>query len=227
MREFHIETCPFNAGQKLYYRSKVQFNPGLTVLVGCNGSGKSTLLTSLKNELIRLQRKTNKDILCIDYDDRGMDGSGGLVSKFAFFQRFDLVAQTMAESEGEKIMHGMCEKATHIGHLVHTRRKNGEKPFKELWILLDAVGSGLSIDGILSIKEDLVKVVIEDNPDTDVYFIISTNEYEFAYEEDCLDVTTFNHVRFKTYEEYKKFILKTQEKKQKREERWQKQARVP
>jgi len=86
---------------------------------------------------------------------------------------------------------------------------------KEIWILLDAVGSGLSIDGIQDIK-DLAKAVIEDNQGTDLYFVVSTNEYEFSIGADNIDVTTFKHMQFKNYEEYQKFILKTSEKKQRR-----------
>ena len=225
MKELTIDVAPFDSRCRLYYTSKLQINPGLTVLVGCNGSGKSTLLNCIRYEVpytMRNNKKiTNKDILIIDYDDRGLNGSGGLVSKYAFLNKFDQAASAMCSSEGEKIMQGLCDVAQSIGHRISQRQKLlPEHPFKEIWILFDAVGSGLSIDGILSIKKDLVDVVIEHNKGTDVYFIISTNEYEFANGEDCIDVTTFKHMRFNNYEEYKKFILRTKEKKNKREQKW-------
>lgn len=215
-KNFVIPIKPFDDDFRLYSRKDIGFNPGLTILVGCNGSGKSTLLTLLNDQLVPVARK-DKSILLLSYDDRGLDGSANLVSKFALFERYDLVSQTMIESEGEKIMHGICEKAGHIGHKIKTKRKLESKDYKEIWVLLDAVGSGLSIDGIISIKEDLVNVVIKDNPNTDVYFIISTNEYEFVNgEEDCIDITTFKHIRFKSYDDYKNYILKTRKKKDKR-----------
>ena len=34
--------------------------------------------------------------------------------------------------------------------------------------------------------------------------------------EDCIDVTTLNHIRFADYEDYKKFILSNRKKKNKR-----------
>lgn len=217
MRAFKVDVCPFETGKRLYYSSYVTFDPGLTVLVGCNGSGKSTLLGILESEL--KYNSKDKDILCIMYDDRGLEGSANLVSKFGFQERFDEMASVMSESEGERIMHGLCDVAGQIGHKIHSSRKQG-KIFKEVWILFDAVGSGLSIDGINSIKKDLVNTVIEDCKGTDVYFIVSTNEYEFARGEDCIDVTTFNHIKFDDYEAYRKYILRTRVKKNKREDKW-------
>lgn len=215
-KNFIIPTRPFDDSFRLYSRKDIGFNPGLTVLVGCNGSGKSTLLTLLNDQLMSIARK-DKSILLLCYDDKGPDGSANLASKFSFFQRFDLVSQAMTESEGEKIMHGICEQARHIGHKIKTKRTSESKDYKEIWVLLDAVGSGLSIDGIISVKEDLFNVIAKDNPNTDIYFIVSTNEYEFVNgKEDCIDVTTFKHMRFESYDEYKRFILKTRKKKDKR-----------
>ena len=42
------------------------------------------------------------------------------------------------------------------------------------------------------------------------------NEYEMCDGEDCIDVTTLTHKKFKTYAAYKKFILRSREKKEKR-----------
>lgn len=203
MRTFTVPTRPFDDDMRLYSRKTVTFNPGLTTLVGCNGSGKTTLMMLIKDELRR-----DKDFLLLAYNDRS-EGQSNLMEALAFRDDMRGVASMFMSSEGERIIRG-------VGYFAQGIRKRIQKTNpKEIWILLDAVGSGLSIDGIQDIK-DLAKAVIEDNQDTDVYFVVSTNEYEFTIGADNIDVTTFKHVQFKNYEEYRKFILKTSEKKQRR-----------
>lgn len=203
MRKFTVPTKPFDDNMRLYTRKMVTFNPGLTTLIGCNGSGKTTLMMFMKDGL-----QHDKDVLLLSYDDR-FDGQSNLMEALAFRDDMSGVASMFMSSEGERIIRG-------VGYFAQGIRKRIQKANpKEIWILLDAVGSGLSIDGIQDIK-DLAKAVIEDNQGTDVYFVVSTNEYEFSIGADNIDVTTFKHVQFKNYEEYRKFILKTSEKKQRR-----------
>ena len=203
MRTFLIPTMPFDDGMRLYSRKMVTFNPGLITLIGCNGSGKTTLMTLLKDQL-----RNDKDILSLSYNDRS-EGHSNLMEALAFRDDMSGVANMFMSSEGERIIRG-------VGYFAGGIRKRIQKANpKEIWILLDAVGSGLSIDGIQQIK-DLAKAVIEDNQGTDVYFVVSTNEYEFTIDADNIDVTTFKHLNFKGYEEYRNYILKTSEKKQRR-----------
>lgn len=203
MRKFTVPTRPFDDDMRLYLRKEVEFHPGLTTLVGCNGSGKTTLMTLIKDEL-----REDKDVLLLSYNDR-FEGQSNLMEALAFRDDMSGVASMFMSSEGERIIRG-------VGYFAQSIRKRIQKANpKEIWILLDAVGSGLSIDGIQDIK-DLAKAVIEDNQGTDVYFVVSTNEYEFSIGADNIDVTTFKHLKFKDYDEYRKFILKTSEKKQRR-----------
>lgn len=203
MRIFTVPTNPFDDDTRLYSRKKVTFNPGLTALIGCNGSGKTTLMMLIKDEL-----QKDKDVLLLSYNDR-FDGQSNLMEALAFRDDMSGVAGMFMSSEGERIIRG-------VGYFAQGIRKRIQKANpKEIWILLDAVGSGLSIDGIQDVKA-LAKAVIEDNQGTDVYFVVSTNEYEFSAGNDNIDVTTFRHMRFINYEEYRNYILKTSEKKQKR-----------
>ena len=207
MRRFAIPTRPWDE-EKLYPRKDVTFWPGhLTVLVGCNGSGKSTLMMFVKDQL-----RKDKSVLVLSYNDRH-DGGQNLMDAFAFHDKMDCFVTMAFESEGERIMDGVSNFAASIRGRIQKHQP------KELWILLDAVGSGLSIDGIHEIKK-FARLVIDDNPDIDVYFVVSTNEYEFADGEACIDVTTFTHRRFKSYKSYKNFILRTYQKKLKRREEW-------
>lgn len=203
MRKFTVSTRPFDDDMRLYLRKDVEFYPGLTTLVGCNGSGKTTLM-----QLIKEQLKKDKDALVLSYDDR-TDGQSNLMSYFGAMGYTDRLVDMFVSSEGERISRGLGLFAQGL------RQKIGKANPKQLWIFMDAVGSGLSIDGILDIK-DFVNTVIMDNLGIEVYFVISTNEYEFTIGSDSIDVTTFDHLHFKSYEEYRKFVLKTSKKKERR-----------
>ena len=203
MRKLQVPTNPYGEF-RLYSRKDVTFNPGFTCLIGCNGSGKSTLMTLLKDKL-----KKEPGVLVLSYDDR-LNGGSNLMSKFGFQERFEDLSYMMSASEGEKIHRGLED---FVGTM---RRRIWQQEPSALWIFMDAVGSGLSIDGIQEIK-DFADAVIEDNKDKrDVYFVVSTNEFEFADKEDCIDVTTFQHVTFSEYDTYRDFILKARAKKDKR-----------
>ena len=209
MRTFTVPTNPYG-DFRLYSHKDVIFNPGLTCLIGCNGSGKSTLMMLMKEEL-----KNKPGVLVLSYDDRSNGGSH-LMEKFGFNERYDKLGAMMMSSEGEKIHIGLEDFVSTM------RRAIWQCEPDELWIFMDAVGSGLSIDGIREVK-DFADCVYEDNEGKrDVYFVVSTNEFEFAEKTDCIDVTTFEHVLFTEYNTYRDFILKTRMKKDKRIERLQK-----
>jgi hypothetical protein len=62
MRTFKIPRAPFG-DEKIYAKSKVTFEPGVTVLVGCNGVGKTTMLRLVEREL------KNAELPCLYYDN--------------------------------------------------------------------------------------------------------------------------------------------------------------
>jgi hypothetical protein len=205
-RKFQIPTDPYDEGVRLYARKDISLNPGLTTLIGCNGSGKSTLLMFLKDQL-----QKDPDILVMKYDDR-YDGGHNLMEKMGFLEDFVGLSTMMTSSEGERIYVG-------LGHFIGSMRREIRRNHpKEVWILMDAVGSGLSIDKINEVK-DFADIVVEDNAGIDVYFIVSTNEYEFADGTDCIDVTTFKHMTFNDYADYRNYILETAKRKEKRNEK--------
>ena len=206
MREIRVPTNPY--GDRLFSRRTVKLYPGrITCLVGCNGSGKTTLMMELKEIL-----KKEKDILALSYDDR-TDGGHHLMEKFGFEDKMSDLAMMFMSSEGERIHKGLCD------FVAGMRREIWRREPRELWIFMDAVGSGLSIDGIQEIK-DFADCLFEDNEGSrDIYFIVSTNEFEFAENADCIDVTTFQHVTFTEYGTYRDYILKTRKKKDKRLEK--------
>lgn len=190
----------------IFKKKKITIKSGLTVLVGCNGAGKTTLLKQIEQSL------KSKDIPVMLHNNKS-DGERELKSRAALYGDFNIVAKLMMSSEGENIVNVMSEIARKMGDFT---RRNGNS--KELWFMFDAVDSGLSIDNILEIKEQLIPIVLEHDADKDIYFLISTNSYEFARGENCFDVINGKYIKFANYEEYRDFILKSKERKLERYE---------
>lgn len=205
-RTIKLTKAPYDVGDNIYNKATFTFEPGVTILVGCNGSGKSTLINSL-------QEKFNKlDIPYYEYDNY-KDGASMGISKAIFGNNIETAATMMCSSEGEKITINMGQIAAKLGNWI---KKNKDK--QELWIFFDAIDSGLSIDNIDDIKEFLFKTIVNDKRfgEKDIYIICSANSYEFANGSQCMDVQNAKYVTFKDYEDYKKFILKSKERKDKR-----------
>lgn len=87
--------------------------------------------------------------------------------------------------------------------------------------MFDAIDSGLSVDNVVDIKMNLFDLVIKDAEESglDVYIIISANEYELARNSSCFDVNSGKYIEFNSYEDFRKFILSSRKKKDKRIER--------
>lgn len=206
MREFNIIRDPNDCGN-LYYRSKVVFEPGLTVLVGCNGCGKTSLMRQIKRRLEK------EDIPFVHYDNLH-DGGSYARERAGFYGDVNFLATSFCSSEGENIVMNMGNMARQMGSLT---RNNPEA--KELWFLFDAVDSGLSIDNVVDLKECLFKTVFEHNKGKDIYIIVSANAYEMCRGEKCFDTYLCKYIEITSYDEYRDFILKSRERKEKREEK--------
>ena len=204
MRKFKLTNKYYGEDFRMFRRVNIEIDTGLTVLVGCNGAGKTTMLNQINQVL------ENKDIPCMFHSNL-RDGEKEYRNKAAFYGNYEFVAQSMTSSEGENIVLVLGEIARKMGDL---SRRNPDA--KELWFLFDAIDSGLSIDNVVEIKEILIPLVMRENPDKDIYFIISANEYELARNERCFDVMNGKYITFKDYEDYREFILKSSEQKDKR-----------
>lgn len=218
MRKFKLEREYYEEGEKIFKKSSITIQPGVTVLVGCNGAGKTTLLKQIEHDL------NVEKIPCVKYDNLH-EGAGNAVSEAAFYEEFGLVAELMSSSEGESISLNVGIFATKLRRFIETGKtksrwpilceNNNENESNERWILFDAIDSGLSIDNIIEIK-DLFDLSIEDGAGKDVYIIVSANAYELARGEQCFDVYNGKYVTFSDYEDYRNFILKSREEKNQR-----------
>lgn len=225
-RKFKIDRDPYDEGYIMYNRANIEINPGITILIGCNGAGKTTLLHTFESQL----KANNIPVL---YHDNLTNGGSNSVSKHMFEGNIELGALLLTSSEGESIMHNIGDLAANlrgfiktgelnnrISRLVKSLRKASGDPEEEIcsnerWILLDAVDSGLSIDHVVELK-NFFNVVLEDANDKEIYIVASANEYELAAGNPCFDVAKSKYVDIKSYDDFKKVILASRAKKDKR-----------
>ena len=220
---------PYDEGFSTCRPKQITIKSGLTILVGCNGAGKTTLLHNIQDEL-------KKENIPYHMFDNLHDGGANAKSGAAFEEDWAFVATSMASSEGENINMNIGNLAKKLKEFMVTGRISdrftrigdafasfsGEKEYevpetKERWLLLDAIDSGFSIDNVIEAK-DFFKMVIKDFSDHgyDLYIVASANEYELANGENCFDVMNGKYVQFKDYDDFRKFILRSREKKDKR-----------
>lgn len=216
---------PYDEGFSTCRPKQITIKSGLTVLVGCNGAGKTTLLHNIRDEL-------KKDKIPVHLYDNLREGNSNSRSDAAFEGNWAFVATSMAASEGENINMNIgnlasklmefrdagriCDKTTRFVEIF------GGDPYevpqiKERWLLLDAIDSGFSIDNVIEAK-NFFRMLIKDFADKgyELYIIVSANEYELANGEECFDVMNGKYIRFTDYDDFKKFIIRSRGKKDKR-----------
>ena len=201
-RTIALDTKPYDY-RKLFLKKSITFDPGITVLVGCNGSGKTTVLDYVKRTL----KKENVPFL--EFNNLS-DGGQQVASRSLFYGRTSMAAAAMVSSEGERINLALGEFIANLGGFVRKNRNSDE-----LWLLFDAMDSGLSIDNIEEMKGFFKEVLFPDTEGQDLYVIMPGNQYSLAEGENYIDVRTGKTVRFSSYEDYKKFILKSRDYKNK------------
>ena len=222
----------YDKGFDLYKKKIIEIKPGVTVLIGCNGIGKTTLLHQIKNRL------TKDNIPCILFDNL-RDGGKEAVSKAGLFEDFEFIVHAIQSSEGENIVMNIEKLSSRLGYFVKNGKDNdklnamvdalsslctgkAEPECQEIpnerWILLDAIDSGLSVDNIVDIKEQLFETILEHNYGNEIYIVVSANEYEMARGEQCFDVYNGKYVKTKDYEEYRNLVLQSKEWKYQRSE---------
>lgn len=219
---------PYDSGFSPTKPTSITIEEGLTVLVGCNGAGKTTLLHNIKEEM----KKQN--IPCNLYDNLRDGGSNSLSEAF-FNEDIGLGASLWTASEGEAIRINLGNSFTTIKEFLKTGfynsksnrlarlfndKKEQEEVGKQRVLLFDAVDSGLSVDSIVEIKK-VFSLILQDAKQLDVetYIIISANEYELARGSNCFDVNAGKYIKFRDYEDYREFIIKSRETKEKRIEK--------
>lgn len=212
-----IETWrdPYGEGFTPTRPRKIELQPGLTVLVGCNGAGKTTLLQNIEKKV------KNEHIPCFYYSNMS-DGGSNSIGKAVYQNNLEFAAFLLSASEGEAVKGNFASIMPMMRNFIETGRiskmyDDELSESNERWLLLDAVDSGLSVDNVVEVV-DILNLIIKDAKaiDVDMYIIIAANEYELCRNNPCFDVNTGKYITFKDYEDYRKFILKSRSKKEKR-----------
>lgn len=230
MRTIQTWRDPYDAGFSTCRYKQIMIQSGLTILVGCNGAGKTTLLKNIESKL------SEKNIPCYRYDNLHQGGPNAAQNAM-YEHNIEFMALAMASSEGENIKLNINQNLlTRFKEFMETGRittrqtrladifhKYEPPKTKERWILLDAIDSGHSIDNIVELKDVLHKMIqtAEKNNYT-LYILAAANEYELVQDENCMDVTTGRYLNFPEYKDFKRFILESRKKKDRRTERLQK-----
>lgn len=210
-RTFSIVSDWYGDKTKLYKCKSVTIKEGLTVLCGCNGCGKTTLLHQIEQAL----RSENIPVLTFN---NLTDGGDTLTSEFIFSNQMDLAASSICRSEGEKIRQSIDVFAKKMGRFIAKEVFLNNK--REVFFLFDSTDSGLSIDNVIDLKQQLFQTVITDCKEKGItpYILIAANEYELVRgEEQCLEVPKLKYRKFSTYESYRKYIIATRKAKNKRD----------
>lgn len=211
---FHLkEKDPNLCGRSLFSKLDFTFYKGPTILIGCNGCGKTTLLDYLEDTL---RRNRIKYLYWSDTED-GRDRSRSLAG---FYENYELLATLMMSSEGENIFINF---KTALKKIVNFVLKSESK---NIYILIDGIDSGLSIDKIILLKSDFFQLIQESYPEKNFYIICTANTYELVENLDCIYTRTAKHMKFSNYEDYKKFILKSSQRKEKEEDNYYKRMEM-
>lgn len=165
--------------------------PGFTALVGPNGAGKTTLLSQLKTY-------ANQNNIPVWHYSNRREGRH-MAEAAALENRLDFVAASLTASEGEQV-------AMHFRYTIRSLPGFVRIASGPVFILLDAIDSGASIDRARKLRE-FFDYVIDTEADREVYIIMAVNHFELARNADCVHTRTGEHMTFPDYETYARFIL--------------------
>lgn len=190
----------------------------INCLVGCNGSGKSTFIKNLKYYLMNKVKEVNKIVLGYDFSieankeenkDLYIEIDKNTNPKENITQLIDFDINDVRRnfmSTGENFTDRI---ATAFGYLKQIIKQNKGK---SLYLVLDDIDVGLSIDTLESLKR-VLDLVCRDCKENNItyYIFLAVNSYYFTRFYKCIDVNNLKYVKFETYEAYEKFVLKSAE----------------
>lgn len=198
--KFKISKNPYCTKKNLFTKDSLTIFQGVTVLVGANGSGKSTLLRQIKERV-----DENKEYIKVYYNNY-TDGGHHRMSQQGFYGNTEYLATAVMASEGEQISMSMGIVAQQCGQAMKMAVDKGKKG---IIIMLDAIDSGYDIKNMNYFMTNFLPMIFKDSQknEKEMYVILTTNSYELAAGQDCIDVTNLKNCKFNSYKEYRKYIL--------------------
>lgn len=196
-------------GTRLFENDIFDFDPGVTILVGCNGAGKTTLMTYIEDKYLY----NNDDGVSAKYFS--CNDTGREIDRLLYIggkKAVDLGCTMLSSSEGEKITMNLI----HIFDWMWNECKKNS--VNNIILLLDSIDSGLDISNIRMIK-DVFKDVIKkakNKYDTILYILVSANDYALVENQKCLDVRIGKYIVFDSWDEYVDFCIKSHNHKENR-----------
>lgn len=171
----------------------LELKPGYTPLVGPNGAGKTTLLHQLRDYA------KEHGYLVFEYSNLA-DGGNVARQSYMFSGEAALLAASTFSSEGEQVALNFGQAFRKLGAAV----RDAKEQKKPLFVLLDALDSGASIDRTRELRE-FFDLVCQDAGET-AYIVCACNSYELVRGVAGVNVRTGKKVRFKDYEDYADFV---------------------
>ena len=212
--ELEIYKDYYDDGVDLYTSDKLVLNPNVvTTLVGCNGSGKTTLIHQIKEKLDKSFSLDEDSDIKVMYFNNLSDGGNYSLEKAMFRGDMSGMATLWSSSEGERISNNVGNEIfSNLGYFIN------HNTYSKIVVLLDAVDSGLDITNIDEIVTTFKNFAIVEAKKLgiELYIVVSTNSYEFCVGNDCIDITSLEHIEVNSYDEYRDLIIKSDEHKMKR-----------
>ena len=214
-----LEKDPYDDDRTFWKSNKMSLLPGITTLVGCNGIGKTTIIDSIDRFL------KSRGTPYLYFNNLGADGGHGIGNTMLGMalsgmseengNTVDLgeAVATWSSSEGEKILSALSRFSRKILNSIKAYAGYGE-----FWILFDAIDSGLSVNIIDMIKENLFNLLLKSVPsDFRLYIVVSSNSWEMSEGTNIFEITSLSYKNIKTYSAFKKSVLKSAQKKAERD----------
>lgn len=193
----------FDLEIKDYYNLHNGFNlilkPGVTYLVGPNGAGKTTLLFQIKDYLDAIKAP---NIHVLNYSNLKHGGHNAMGKQLAFKNGdMNLLATLATSSEGEQVAINLGQFAKKLGNFIANKCRVDDRVF----VLVDAIDSGASIDRLKDIR-DFFNLVIKNEKRVEIYIVCAINCYELTKNARCINPRTGQEVLFYSYEDYSNWI---------------------
>ena len=185
-----------NDWHSLHSGFSLALSPGYTPLVGPNGAGKTTLLQQLR------EYAGANGIDVWSYSNL-TDGGNDARERYLSSGNISMFVTATFSSEGEQVAMNFAGIVTEMGARV-SKAINSDTP---LFVLLDAIDSGASIDRTRETRNflELVDRDIKDH-NAKVYVVAAVNQYELVAERWGINARVGEKVEFASYSEYADFI---------------------